>query len=1229
MRILQIRFKNLNSLVGEWSIDLTQPQYLSDGLFAITGPTGAGKSTILDAICLGLYGSTPRLGRITKSANDIMSRHTGECFAQITFETQHGKFESTWSQHRARKKADGELQNPQHKLINLSTEQTIAEKLTEVGREIENATGLDFERFTRSILLAQGSFAAFLHANSDDRAPILEQITGTQIYSEISIKVHERAALERKNLVQLQSQLKALKLLDAQEEQQLHEQLAQHQTDSSLLTQQIKTTELALQWRQQLNALEQDLINLEADQIALAHQQQAFEPQQIRLQQALKALELASDYQAVTLHRTLRAKHITQQSTLEQQLPTAETAAQQAQALLKKAQTDWQAAKDHYQNQQPIFITVRKIDNDLEHHHTEMAKLQTQLAEQQTKYSNTYNEQTELVKKCSHQQQALDQVLDYLSTHATDAALVGELAGLQERFKHLQAQQGTVKAQYTEYLTNQIQQQDLEKNLQQTAQAFQQNTELLTKLNQEFTATQQQLDTYLQGKVLSTWHSEASTLKEQVQHLEQLQSTLANRAELEQVLEELQQSTQDYEAQAQQLQYLIEVKQAQHETYNQDVNHLTQRQRLEAVIQSFEQHRAALQEGEACPLCGALEHPFAQGNLPIQSDTDKQLDTAKQLVKHSTEAIHKLQRQETQIQTTVEKQIEQARTYQAQLESMTQTISNWRLPLKLQSTHLSAEYLSDLILSTQAQWQTIQSIIQQAEGAESTLKQFSTQLAQAQSTYQTAKDQHQHADFTFKACNQTLSELKTKYLKLEQQLQSELIETSTLIAQFDREALSLETLVQTEQILTKRRADWLEYSEQKIQLTKVLDQWHQQHSTLQERLNIIQLDIENLIKQLEQQQTEYSTLKNNRFELLGNQVVATVEQQLTNTIQQAEIQLQSTREAQQTAQQNLSTLQTQHTKVLQDITSTSEKLIELEQTFMARLQQTEFTSEAEYQAAALPENERQRLHQNSQTLQRTATELATKQQDKKLQLVALQAKQLSESSADVLQTQGSELQTKLADVLRQIGSVQHQLDRHQDIKLEQEQQIQAIESQRKESARWDILYTLIGSADGKKYRNFAQGLTFEIMIHHANKQLCKMSERYLLVRHKDQPLELNVIDTYQAGEIRSTRNLSGGESFLLSLALALGLSHMASQNVRVDSLFLDEGFGTLDQEALDTALETLSNLQQEGKLIGIISHVQALQERISTQICVRPQTGGRSTLHGIGCEPIINPPIIA
>ena len=113
---------------------------------------------------------------------------------------------------------------------------------------------------------------------------------------------------------------------------------------------------------------------------------------------------------------------------------------------------------------------------------------------------------------------------------------------------------------------------------------------------------------------------------------------------------------------------------------------------------------------------------------------------------------------------------------------------------------------------------------------------------------------------------------------------------------------------------------------------------------------------------------------------------------------------------------------------------------------------------------------------------------------------------------------------------------------------------------------------------------------------------------------------VDVVDNYQAGATRSTKNLSGGESFIVSLALALGLSHMSSRNVRVDSLFLDEGFGTLDDEALDMALETLAGLRQDGKLIGVISHVLALKERIATQIQVTPVSGGRSRIAGPGCQ---------
>jgi exonuclease SbcC len=139
------------------------------------------------------------------------------------------------------------------------------------------------------------------------------------------------------------------------------------------------------------------------------------------------------------------------------------------------------------------------------------------------------------------------------------------------------------------------------------------------------------------------------------------------------------------------------------------------------------------------------------------------------------------------------------------------------------------------------------------------------------------------------------------------------------------------------------------------------------------------------------------------------------------------------------------------------------------------------------------------------------------------------------------------------------------------------------------------------------------------MVSHANKQLEKMTDRYLLIRDKQEPLALNVIDDYQAGEIRSVKNLSGGECFIISLSLALGLSKMSSKKVRIDSLFLDEGFGTLDENALDVALDALSSLHEENKLIGVISHISALKNRISTQISVSPQNSGRSGIVGPGC----------
>jgi exonuclease SbcC len=291
-----------------------------------------------------------------------------------------------------------------------------------------------------------------------------------------------------------------------------------------------------------------------------------------------------------------------------------------------------------------------------------------------------------------------------------------------------------------------------------------------------------------------------------------------------------------------------------------------------------------------------------------------------------------------------------------------------------------------------------------------------------------------------------------------------------------------------------------------------------------------------------------------------------------------------------------------------------------EEIFLLRIREAKFADEETFKMAQLPEEERKTLAEQSQKLADEQAWLVSKAREKTEMYAAEQQKQMTEQPRDELEVELTTLGATQKELQQEIGAFRQKLQSNEELKQKQKERAEAIDAQKRECSRWDQLHALIGSADGKKYRNFAQGLTFEIMIGHANRQLQQMTDRYLLIRDDEQPLDLNVIDNYQAGEVRSTKNLSGGESFIVSLSLALGLSQMASKNVRVDSLFLDEGFGTLDEEALETALETLGSLQQDGKLIGVISHVQALKERIGTQIQVVPSTGGRSIVVGPGCS---------
>ncbi|MBN2816043.1 MAG: AAA family ATPase [Campylobacterales bacterium] len=210
MKILKVKSLNINSLKGEFEINFEE--FLNgESLFAITGPTGSGKSTILDVITCALYGRTPRL---SSPPNELMSRHTGECLCEVEFEVKGKVYRSSWSQKRARNKADGNFQTAKMEIVDLEENKILESKLREVPKVMEEISGLDFDRFIQSMMLAQGSFDAFLKAKETERSTLLENITGTQIYKLISQEIYETYSQKKKDIENEEIALGSIELLD-------------------------------------------------------------------------------------------------------------------------------------------------------------------------------------------------------------------------------------------------------------------------------------------------------------------------------------------------------------------------------------------------------------------------------------------------------------------------------------------------------------------------------------------------------------------------------------------------------------------------------------------------------------------------------------------------------------------------------------------------------------------------------------------------------------------------------------------------------------------------------------------------------------------------------------------------------------------------------------------------------------------------------------------------------
>lgn len=1080
MRILSVRFANLNSLYDEWEIDFTNPSYMRDGLFAITGPTGAGKSTILDAICLALYGRTPRLDSISQQSNEIMSRQRGECFAEVVFATHKGVFRCHWSQHRARKRPEGKLADSKHEFADMGTHAILCTKKREVAQAVEDATGMNFDRFTRSMLLAQGQFAAFLNADSDQRSPILEQITGTEIYSEISKRVHETVVIHRNTLENMENEVSLSKPLSEKERITLEDERSLQQRFIATCARREHSCETA---RDTLRAARQhaSLIGrLETEGQEIRQQEEDLQKLRDRLAIALRSVEIEPAFSALRQRRTSIGTLTTESQEISLALQAAIERKTEVEHALVSAQAAQEEAERIHKERTADIGSARAIDETIDRMQQDADKLRKELGAELKRHRHGAHEAGRKSAALSMAERTVGQVGAWIQAHQQDAFLADALPSMRQRARDA----GNVANRLSELL---VQKQELDGRLH-----------TMRLLREQYAQSLQQLEA------------------------ERLTLSLV-LADTEHKIEKLLQDRSVRE-------------------YEQERTHLQEKRVLLATIASLEEQRNRLEAGNPCPLCGSTEHPYREHLPPMPSDDlERRVGDIRQLLERHAELL----RQQVGAVGALSAHDLQATAVRTQLESEEKNIASEEhaareLARKVDTARAAYATIRDQVLTSMSPW--LEAIAEQED-------------------------------------------------------------IDTLIAS-----------------LEERERMWSAKMQESDRADHALILARNEHETAQRQQLMMREHIDSLRRELREVRSQISLRWETRYKLLGDvhadAALSSADAELS-TIRQAFTEVS---QAYHEAVREVDRLESSRSSVSRRLASEQELRQTQESEFTSMLTMHGFAHEAAFLEAKASLQDRQAWNLSIEQFERRK-ESHRVQSEAAIAEGATLASLIPERWTEGMVDEDLRfLENQRNESIRRLGAIDERLAQDARLRASHAQRLEAIAVQRKIRERWELLEDLIGSYDGKKYRNFAQGLTFDLLIGHANVHLRELSDRFMLTSDPVKPLEFSVVDLYQAGEVRSTRNLSGGESFLVSLALSLGLSSISSKKVQVDSLFLDEGFGTLDEQTLETALAALSSLRSRGKLVGIISHVGALQERIPVRISVIPISQGVSRIEGPGCS---------
>lgn len=1215
MKILSVRFQNLNSLKGGHEIRFDQSPFLESGLFAITGPTGAGKTTILDAITIALYG---RVHRHERDATEVMSRHTAECFSEVEFEVKGKAYRARWAVRRSFGKVDGNLGDVKMELSEVATNTILESKLSEVKPRIVALTGLDYSQFLRSVMLSQGDFTRFLKANESERSALLEKITDTGIYSQISVWAHEKTRAEKKKLELLQQQLNNEALLTPEDQQAYQQKLQRLRQEEGSLKQTREALVQQLQWREHILKLEQQQIRLEGLLDQQLQEQQSLQPAFTQLARHQHAVAFKPDLvllEANEQQESLLLQNLSQASAL---LPQLKKNISQAQAESERLQQEAEQANQQLSHLEPLLEKILQLDAHIGH-----------LREQFIRDRNAYQQSEAELNKVSAQAEAASRqhqqlqeetarLQGWLVSHQAEECLEKELSIFIQYLKDLKD------------VSRQAANRHQEKGQQLQAQAEQQQQLLLVgqqqkQLQQKLAArsaamqTQQQaLSQLLKGQAPELLEQRSHSLPQQIAGYEALLHIGHQYAQAESRFKELQQLTGEIStalAAGQQTgkQLAADLQQAR-QTYA----HLHQIVELQLRIRNYEADRKSLQAGQPCPLCGSAHHPF------VEEHYEPALDEAQQNRHQQEEKVTALQARLQENQNDLARQEATLVQLHQQQEVLQKQLDLWQQDFTLRNQELGTgfslsetEKLTCLLTEKKNSLADCRRLLEQSRALQTQLTALENQQQGDKEALLRLESTLKQTEEKLKATEALLTRLTADLTDLQEQKQNFSAEADSFLLRFNlrfKEEQGDELLQELQQRAKAYVGNNRRYQEQQLQLREAETELRNSRASVEEKQALIKQLQQQLREQhsiLQEKKEERTTLFGTKDPVAERQRLKVAIEQKVNLAEQARNLFQQQQERFRLEEQKINQWQAEQAK-------TSHSIQQLRQDLESKLASRQIHSIEELVALFLSDEEAHRLENLRQRVEKNLHEYQAQLQQTQLELETEKNKNLSSQEPAQIRQALSQQEDAISAINQQIGSIAIILQRDEELRTRHQEIAAQIELQKKEYHRWDKLSQLIGSSDGKKFSKFAQGLTLSRLVVLANRHLLKLNQRYRILKNPNQDLDLQIQDTYQADVVRPMSTLSGGESFLVSLALALGLSDLAGRQTQIGSLFIDEGFGTLDAETLDVAITSLENLQASGKMIGIISHVEALKERISTQIQVIKMTGGTSHLRIVG-----------